>query len=194
MLGGLMLLPVTAYALTVSERMPLLYAPVVGAWFLPALTALVVVARPGAGVVAAAVSGLIMSLGSGLGMLAVPGMVALGLVLELTLATRLYRDWENRIFVVGIVLAGVLASASAWRRLDLGSVGIPAQLAFVALLMISALCALILARLAARLLDGSVLTRGLGPRSRRGEESDQVAVDGGWQYDGGLARKPDTTP
>jgi ABC-type thiamin/hydroxymethylpyrimidine transport system permease subunit len=193
-LGGLLLLPVTAYALTVAERMPLLYAPVVGAWFLPVVTALVVVCRPGAGLIAATVAGLVMSLGSGFGLLAVPGMVALGVVLELTLAVRLYRRWGNRIFAIGIVVACLLHALSAWRRLDLASAGVPAQVAFVGLLLISALGTLVLARLLARVLDGTAVTRGLGPREASAQPSNRLAEDGGWQYDGGLARKPDTTP
>src|SRR3712207_420301 len=116
-LGGV-LLPVTAYALTVAERMPLLYAPVVGAWFLPVLTALVVVGRPGAGVVAGAVAGLVMGLGSEVGLRALPGMVLLGVVLEVVLALGLYRRWGNRIFLVGIFVACTLHVLSAWRRLD----------------------------------------------------------------------------
>ena len=189
-LGGLLLLPVTGYALTVAERMPLLYAPVVGAWFLPVVTALVVVGRPGAGLIAGTVAGLVMSLGTGLGM---PGMIALGAVLELTLAVRLYRRWGNRIVGVGIVVACLLHVLSAWSRLGISSAGIPAQLAFVGLLLISALGTLVLARLIARVLDGSAVTRGLGPRGENGKP-DQLAANAGWQYDGGLARKPDTTP
>jgi ABC-type thiamin/hydroxymethylpyrimidine transport system permease subunit len=193
-LGGLLLLPVTAYALTVAERMPLLYAPVAGAWFLPVVTAMVVVGRPGAGIVAGAVAGLMMSLGAGPGLSSVPGMAALGLLLELTLAARLYRRLGNRIFAVGIVIACLLHALSAWRRLDLASIGIPGQVAFVGLLLISALGTLVLARLAARLLEGSALTRGLGPRPAPSRGDDRVAVGAGWRYDGGLARKPDTTP
>ena len=191
-LGGLLLLPVTAYALTVAERMPLLYAPVAGAWFLPVLAAMVVVGRPGAGVLAALVAGLTMSIGSPFGLQGVPGMVALGVVLEVTLAVRLYRHWGNRIFAVGIVVACLLHALSMWRRLDLPSLGIPAAVAFVALLLASALGTLVLARLIARLLEGTALTRGLGPR--RQPEGDQLAVENGWQYDGGLAQRPDTTP
>jgi hypothetical protein len=193
-LGGLMLLPVTAYALTVAERLPLLYAPVVGAWFLPVLTALLVVGRPGAGLVAAGVVGLMMSIGTG-SLQSVPGMLALGLVLELTLAARRYRRWGNRVFAVGIVVACGLHALTAWRRLDLESIGLPAQVAFVALLLTSALGTLVLARLAGRMLEGTRLTRGLGPRQAAADQAENpVAVVAGWQYDGGLARKPDTTP
>jgi ABC-type thiamin/hydroxymethylpyrimidine transport system permease subunit len=193
-LGGLLLLPVTGYALTVAQRLPLLYAPVAGAWFLPVVTAMVVVGRPGAGVVAGAVAGLVMSIASPIGLQAIPGMIVLGLVIELTLAARLYRRWGNRILAVGIGIACFLHALSAWRRLDLVSLGIPAQLAFAALLLISALGTLVLARLAARMLEGTALTRGLGPRSTPAQNDDRVAAGAGWQYDGGLARKPDTTP
>jgi ABC-type thiamin/hydroxymethylpyrimidine transport system permease subunit len=189
-LGGLLLLPVTAYALTVAERMPLLYAPVVGAWFLPVVTALVVVARPGAGIIAATVAGLLMSLGSGLGLLAVPGMVALGVVLEAALAVRLYRRWGNPILVIGIGIACLLHALSAWNRFDLASLGMPAQLAFVGFLLISALGTLVLARLAARVLEGTAVTRGLGPKGGAVQPSDRLAPDVEWQYDGGLATRP----
>ncbi len=191
-LGGLLLLPVTDYALTVAERMPLLYAPVAGAWFLPVLTAMVVVGRPGAGVLAALVAGLTMSIGSPLGLQAVPGMVALGEVLEVTLAVRLYRRWGNAIFGVGIVVACLLHALSAWRRLDLPSLGIPAAVAFVALLLASALGTLVLARLIARMLEARALTRGLGPRGP--SDAGRLAVENGWQYDGGLAQRPEKTP
>ena len=191
-LGGLLLLPVTAYAITVAERLPLLYAPVAGAWFLPIVTALVAVGRPGAGVTAGAVAGLVMSVGTEIGLRALPGMVVLGLVLEVVLAIGLYRRWGTRILLTGILIACALHAFSVWRRLDLVSMGIPAQLAFVGLLLISAIGSLALARLAARVLEGTSLMRGLGPRPAPAKPS--LAVDHGWQYDGGLARKPDTTP
>jgi hypothetical protein len=193
-LSGLLLLPVTAYALTVAHRMPLLYAPVAGAWFLPVLTAMVVVGRPGAGVIASGLAGLMMSIGGASALSTVPGMIALGALLELTLAVRLYRWWGNRILAVGVVIACLVYAISAWGKLDLASIGIAAQIAFVALLLISAIGTLVLARLVARLLEGSVLTRGLGPRSAPAEGDDRVAVGAGWQYDGGLASKPETTP
>ncbi len=191
-LGGLLLLPVTAYALTVAERLPLLYAPVVGAWLLPVLTAMVVVGRPGAGVLAALMAGLTMGIGSPIGLQAVPGMVALGVVLEVTLAVRLYRRWGNAIFGVGIVVACLLHAVRVWQRLELPSLGIPAGVAFMALLLVSALGTLLLARLLARLLEGTALTLGLGPRSLN--DADRLAVENGWQYDGGLAQRPETTP
>jgi energy-coupling factor transport system substrate-specific component len=165
-LGGLLLIPVNTYAATVARGIPLLYAPVVGAWLLPVLTSMLVVRRPGAGLGAAIVAGLVNVPTTSYGLRALVTMAMVGVFVELAIALTLYRRWDRWIFGIAIVVACVLYGFVTWRSLDVGSIGLPAQLAFFALLVLSGLGALVLAVLLARLLEDTPLTRGVPPRRR----------------------------
>ncbi len=189
-LGGLLLIPVNTYAATVARGIPLLYAPVVGAWLLPVLTSMLTVRRPGAGIVAALVAGLVNVPTTSYGFRAVITMAMVGLFLELAVALTLYRRWDRWTFAVAIVVACVLYGFITWRSLDVGSIGLPAQLAFFGCLVLSGLGALIIALTVARLLRQSPL---LG-QGRTPEREEPVVTDGGWRYDGKSATKPNTTP
>ena len=151
-LGGLLLIPVNTYAATIARGIPLLYAPVVGAWLLPVLTSMRTVRRPGAGLAAALIAGLVNVPSTSYGFRALVTMAMVGVFLELAVAVTLYRRWDRRIFAVAIVVACVLYGIITWRSLDVGSIGLPAQLTFFALLVLSGLGALVLASVAARLL------------------------------------------
>jgi energy-coupling factor transport system substrate-specific component len=166
LLGGLLLIPVNTYAATVARGIPLLYAPVVGAWLLPVLTSMLTIRRPGAGIGAAIVAGLVNVPTTSYGLRALVTMAMIGLFLELAVALTRYRRWDRWIFGVAIIAACVLYGFVTWRSLDVGSIGFPAQLAFFALLVLSGLGALILAVVIARLLADTPLTRGVAPRPR----------------------------
>jgi energy-coupling factor transport system permease protein len=166
LLGGLLLIPVNTYAATVARGIPLLYAPVVGAWLLPVLTSMLTVRRPGAGLGAALVTGLVNVPTTSYGLRALVTMAMVGVFLELAVAVTLYRRWDRWIFGLAIVVACVLYGFVTWRSLDVGSIGLPAQLAFFALLVLSGLGALVLAALVARILADTPLTRGVTPRPR----------------------------
>ena len=165
-LGGLLLIPVNTYAATVARGVPLLYAPVVGAWLLPVLTSMLTVRRPGAGLVAALVAGLVNVPTTSYGFRALVTMAMIGLFLELAVAVTLYRRWDRWVFAVAIVVACALYGIVTWRSLDVGSIGLPSQVAFFALLVLSGLGSLVLASIAARVLADTRLTRGLAPRPR----------------------------
>ena len=166
LLGGLLLIPVNTYAATVARGIPLLYAPVVGAWLLPVLTSMLTVRRPGAGLGAAIVAGLVNVPTTSYGMRALVTMAMVGVFLELAIALTLYRRWDRWIFGVAIAVACALYGIVTWRSLDVGSIGLPAQLAFFALLVLSGLGALVLAVILARLLADTPLTRGVTPAPR----------------------------
>ncbi|MFC0681137.1 ECF transporter S component [Lysobacter korlensis] len=189
-LGGLLLIPVNTYAATVARGIPLLYAPVVGAWLLPVLTSMLTVRRPGAGLAAALVAGLVNVPTTSYGIRALVTMAMVGVFLELAIAITLYRRWDRWIFAVAIVVACVLYGIVTWRSLDVGSLGLPSQLAFFGLLVVSGLGALVLAAVAARVLAQTPIVSGRSA-SRPGEP---LVTDGGWRYDGKSATKPETTP
>ena len=170
LLGGLLLIPVNTYAATVARGIPLLFAPVVGAWLLPVLTSMLTVRRPGAGIGAAVVAGLVNVPTTSYGLRALITMAMVGVFLELAIALTLYRRWDRWIFGVAIVAACVLYGFVTWRSLDVGSLGLPAQLAFFALLVLSGLGALVLAAILERVLSGTRLTRGVTPRPRSGAD------------------------
>ena len=190
LLGGLLLIPVNTYAATVAHGIPLLYAPVVGAWLLPVLTSMLTVRRPGAGLAAALVAGLVNVPTTSYGIRALVTMAMIGVFLELAIAFTLYRRWDRWIFATAIFVACVLYGFVTWRSLDVGSLGLPSQLAFFALLVTSGLGALVLAIIAARTLSHSALLSGGVPP----QEAEPVVTDGGWRYDGKSATKPETTP
>jgi energy-coupling factor transport system permease protein len=187
LLGGVLLIPVNTYAATVAQGIPLLYAPVVGAWLLPVLTSMLTVQRPGAGLAAAVVAGLVNVPTTSYGLRALITMAMIGVFLELAVALTLYRRWDRWIFAIAIVVACVLYGFVTWRSLDVGSLGLPAQLAFFSLLVLSGLGALVLAILAARVLRQSPLLSG----DRGAEPREPLVTDGGWRYDGKSATKPD---
>lgn len=170
-LGGLLLIPVNTYAATVARGIPLLYAPVVGAWLLPVLTSMLTVRRPGAGLGAAVVAGLVNVPTSAYGFRAIITMAMVGVFLELAIAVTRYRRWDRLTFGLAILVACLLYGFVTWRSLDVGSIGLPAQLAFFALLVLSGLGALVLASIFARLLADTPLTRGMAPR-RRSSDAD----------------------
>jgi energy-coupling factor transport system substrate-specific component len=190
LLGGILLIPVNTYAATVARGIPLLYAPVVGAWLLPAVTSMLAVRRPGAGLLAALVAGLVNVPTTSYGFRALVTMAMVGVFLELAIAVTLYRRWDRRIFAVAIVVACVLYGFVTWRSLDVGSIGLPAQLAFFALLVMSGLGALVLAAIAARVMAQSPLV----PAHRGSDEPEPMVTDAGWRYDGRSATKPETIP
>ncbi len=190
--AALVLLPATAYALTVARQMPLLYAPIAGVWFLPPLTAMLLLKRPGAGVITSTVAGLMM-LTTTQELRTVVGMAALGALLEAAVAIRRYRSWDKRIFAVALIVACALHAWSSWSRLDLTSVGMPTQLAFVALMVISAEGSLVLAALLARIGEVPWIRAIQGKRPDTDSGASR-SIAAGWMYDGGSGRKPDTTP
>jgi len=189
-LGGLLLVPVNTYAATVARGIPLLYAPVVGAWLLPVLTSMLTVRRPGAGIVAALVAGLVNVPTTSYGFRALVTMAMIGLFLELAVALTLYRRWDRWTFGVAIVVACALYGVVTWRSLDVGSMDPLSQLAFFACLVLSGLGALVIALTAARLLRQSPHLSGAVPADRRRP----LVTDGGWRYDGKSATRPETTP
>jgi energy-coupling factor transport system permease protein len=181
-LGGLLLIPVNTYAATVARGVPLLYAPVVGAWLLPPLTAMLTVRRPGAGVAAALVAGLVTVPTTSYGLRALVTMAMVGVFLELAVAVTLYRRWDRKIFAGAIVVACGLYGFVTWRSLEVSSIGLPAQVAFFALLVVSGLGALVLAGIAARLLNDFRLA-GTSPR-RATQRDEWLMLDGEPQYGG----------
>lgn len=190
LLGGLLLIPVNTYAATVARGMPLLFAPVVGAWLLPVLASMLAVRRPGAGLAAALVAGLVNVPTTSYGLRALVTMAMVGVLLELAIAVTLYRRWDRENLAIAIVGACVLYGTLTWRSLDVGSLGLPAQVAFFALLVVSGLGALVLAAMAARVIAHTPLAP--PPPARR--EPEPMVTDGGWRYDGKSATKPGTTP
>jgi energy-coupling factor transport system substrate-specific component len=191
--GGLLLIPVNTYAATVAHGIPLLYAPVVGAWLLPVVTSMLSLRRPGAGVLAALVAGFVNIPTTSYGPRALLTMLMVGVFLELAIALTLYRRWDKRTFSLAILSASVLYGLVAWRSLDVGSIGLPAQVAFFTLLILSGQGALIVSAVIARALEDWGVTRGVRGRARS-PKAEPVVTDGGWRYDGGSASKPDTTP
>ncbi len=186
-MGGLLLIPVNTYAATVARGIPLLYAPVVGAWLLPVLTSMLTVRRPGAGLAAAVVAGLVNVPTTSYGLRALVTLTMIGIFLELAIAVTLYRRWDRWIFGVAIMAACALYGVITWWSLDVGSIGLSSQLAFFALLVLSGMGALVLAILAARMLTQTPVVNGK-------REREPLVTDGGWRYDGKSATKPGTTP
>ena len=189
-LGALLLLPVSAYAVTIAPGAPLLYAPIVGLWALPVLTSMLALRRPGAGMVTALVAGLLNLPFGPYGVRALLSVVAVALVLELAAALTRYRRWNPSYFAIVLAAAVVLFAGLAWRAYGLDGAGVPVQLAFVALELVSMQGSLVLAAMLARLIEHSPA----GRWARAPEGRAHVAEGAGWRYDGGLARKPDTTP
>lgn len=191
--SALLLIPVSAYAVTIAPDAPLLYAPIVGLWALPVLTSMLALRRPGVGMVTALVAGVLnLPLGA-YGARALLSVVAVALILELAVGAAGYRRWRKSYFAIVLAVAVLLLAGLAWRGLGLDRAGMPVQLAFVALELISVQGAVVLAGVLSRLIEHSpagrwAVARGAAARSR------QVAGGDGWQYDGGLAKKPDTTP
>jgi energy-coupling factor transport system substrate-specific component len=175
-LGGLLLIPVNAYAVKVAPMIPLLYAPIVGVWLLPVVTSMLTLRRPGAGIVTALVAGFVNLPLATYGFRAFLSMVVIGVFLELAIALTLYRRWGKPVFAVALAVASILVAALTWRGLRLESAELPEQVAFVALLIAGVEGSLVLAALFARLLEETRLTRGLAPRGRPTRSSERLLL------------------
>jgi energy-coupling factor transport system substrate-specific component len=176
-LGGLLLIPVSAYGVRIAPELPLLYAPAVGAWMLPVLTSMLTLRRPGAGLLTALVAGLVNLPVASYGFRAFLSMVIVGLFLELAIAVTLYRRWSKPVFAVALAVGSLLFGLAAWRGLGLDTAGLPIQVLFLTLMVLSSEGALVLAALFARLLEDTRLARGLQPRGRVTRSNKRLALD-----------------
>ena len=193
-LGALLFIPVSAYAVTIAPDAPLLYAPIVGLWTLPVLASVLALRRPGVGMLTALVAGLASMPLSGYGYRALLSAVAVALVLEIALALARYRRWDKTYLAIVLAIEVLVLNAIGWGtllRLDAAPLGV--QLAYLPISLISVGGALVLAALLARLIENSSVGRWVAAPDGAGEAA-RVAGASGWQYDGGLAKRPDTTP
>jgi energy-coupling factor transport system substrate-specific component len=141
------------------------------------LTSMLTLRRPGVGLLTALVAGLVNLPLASYGFRAFLSMVIVGLFLEVAIAVTLYRRWSKPVFAVALAAGSLLFGAAAWRGLSLDTAGLPTQLLFLALMVVSSEGALVLAALFARLLEDTRFTRGLQPRGRATRSSERLALD-----------------
>lgn len=161
--GGLVLAPANWLSTVLFAAAPFVSVAIAGLWLLPAVVALRLLQRPGAGLLVGLVSGLVLVPFSGYGFGSVATNLWWAFFAEVGFLVVLYRFWSVWQHLAGAVLVGIVYPIGAWQSFDLGSFAPPLQVAFFALTMASAVAGTLLGIL----LVSALRRAGLEPRARR---------------------------
>lgn len=135
--GALVLAPANWMSTVLFATIPFASVSIAGLWILPAVVALRLLQRPGAGLAVGLVSGLALMPVSGYGYVSVVTNLWWALFAELFFLLLLYRRWSLWQHYAGAVVLGIVYPALAWASYDLGSFTPLARVAFFALTMAS---------------------------------------------------------
>ncbi|GAB3406020.1 hypothetical protein GCM10027515_20100 [Schumannella luteola] len=139
--GGILLIPANWVSTVMFATVPFANAALGGLWILPAVVALRLLQRPGAGLLVGLISGLVIVPFSGYGFTSVLTNLFWAFFPEVVFLVVGYRFWTLAQHYAGAVLVGVAYPLFAWASFDLGSFPIGLQIAFVALNIASGVAA-----------------------------------------------------
>ncbi|MGP3975835.1 ECF transporter S component [Streptomyces sp. 8N114] len=155
---GLVLIPANLLA-NATAALPVLVALCYGLWVLPALVAVALLPRAGAGIMASTVSGLVAGFGSGYGPFMIVMMALWGLLLELPFLITRFRRLGTGMFALSGAVIGVISGLWTAGFLGFNSLSPLVLISMiVAALASSVVFAVASARLAARLRKAGVGT------------------------------------
>jgi len=136
--GGLLLVPANWLSTVLFATVPFVSVAIAGLWLLPATIALRLLRRPGAGLLAGLISGLVIVPFSGYGFGSIFTNLWWSFFAEVGFLVVLYRFWTLWQHFAGAVLVGVVYPFSAGEAFGLWELAVPAQLGFFALILASA--------------------------------------------------------
>lgn len=133
------IVPVTYVTLAIETTMPVAVMWTFGIWLVPAYLAIGLTRRPGAGLLAMLVVGLVQAPFVPFGWAAVVFQLGLGIPVELVFALTRYRRFGSVIHAVSGALVGLVFLPLAWVPYDLGSLAPGIQIVAVASQIVSGL-------------------------------------------------------
>ena len=137
--GGLLLAPANWLSTVLFATVPFASVALAGLWLLPAVIALRLLQRPGAGLLVGVISGLVLVPFSGYGFSTVLTNVFWAFFAEVGFLVVFYRYWTLWQHYAGAVVAGVAYPLLAWQAYDLGAFAPGPRVAFIALTLVSCL-------------------------------------------------------
>lgn len=163
--GGILLIPANNLAALVSDALPLVFAATVGLWVVPSIVALDLLRRPGASVLTSLFAGIVLIPFTPYGVRSVITCLIFGVLLEVPFAVTLYRRWARWLPFVAVTLLVGAYSFVAYRSYGVESFAPGAQVAFFALMVLSAWAFTAIALVVAARLRRAGVARGIGRRS-----------------------------
>jgi energy-coupling factor transport system substrate-specific component len=139
--GALLLAPANWLSTVLFATVPFVGIALAGLWLLPAVIALRLLQRPGAGLLVGLISGLVLVPFSGYGFTTVYTNLFWAFFAEVAFLVVGYRFWSLGQHYAGAALVGLAYPILAWQSYDLGSFPLPIQLLFFALNLASCLAA-----------------------------------------------------
>ncbi|WP_170222857.1 ECF transporter S component [Nonomuraea turkmeniaca] len=106
---GLLLIPFNVLSVALTAAFPLLVSLIYGLWAVPALMGLAMMRRPGAGVLASTVAGLVGMPLSTYGWMMLITMFLWGLFIEIPFMITRYRIWGTPMFLITSAFIGALS-------------------------------------------------------------------------------------
>lgn len=137
--GGLVLAPANWLSTVVFATVPFAAVALAGLWLLPAVIALRLLQRPGAGLLVGLISGLVIIPFSGYGFSSVLTNLWWAFFAEVAFLVVGYRFWRTWQHYAGAVVVGLVYPTLAWASFDLGSYSAPLVIGFYALTTAGAL-------------------------------------------------------
>ncbi|SKA98980.1 energy-coupling factor transport system substrate-specific component [Agreia bicolorata] len=139
--GGLLLAPANWLSTALYTSVPFFSVAIAGLWLLPAIIALRLIQRPGAGLLVGVISGLVLAPFSGYGFSTVATNVWWAFFAEIGFLIVGYRFWTIWQHYAGAVVVGVAYPILARQSFDLDSYPVGIQIAFFALTFASCVAA-----------------------------------------------------
>jgi len=136
--GGALLVVANWMSTALFAAVPAVSVAIAGLWLLPAVIALRLLQRPGAGLLVGLISGLVIVPFSGYGFSSVATNLWWAFFAELPFLIVLYRFWKTWQHYAGALAVGVIYPVLAWVSFDLGSMVLPMQIGFFSLVIVSA--------------------------------------------------------
>lgn len=136
--GGALLVAANWVSTVLFAAIPFVSVAVAGLWLLPAVIALRLVQRPGAGLLVGLISGLVIVPFSGYGFASVATNLWWAFFAELPFLILLYRSWRTWQHYAGALTVGIVYPVLAWATFDLGSMVPAVQLGFFGVVIVSA--------------------------------------------------------
>lgn len=142
--GGLLLAPANWLSTGLYAAVPFFSVAIAGLWLLPAIIALRLIQRPGAGLLVGLISGLVLAPFSGYGFGSVLTNVWWAFFAEIGFLVVGYRFWTIWQHYAGAVVVGVAYPILARQSFNLDAYPLGLQIAFFALTLGSCLAATVL--------------------------------------------------
>lgn len=166
--GAVLLAPANWLSTAVFAAAPFAAVAIAGLWLLPAVIAMRLLQRPGAGLLVGLISGLVIMPFSGYGYASIATNLWWAFFAELAFLLVGYQRWWTWLHYAGAAILGIVYPLLAWVSFDLGSLSPPALIGFFALTLASVLAATAVGILIADRLAKAGVARGVRPKRRWG--------------------------